>query len=137
MYVESIGRKIQSFINLNISKVEIRSCCKAGKRLTDCGSYRNRHSGGGDRGNHRAVKMDLMISRVLKPNEAITNCNSYQFTFTADCTLQFVEILSVLFELFKSRKRCCCCCCCCCIIVLKFFLAQTVVFFVHLVSDQG
>lgn len=31
MYVESIGRKIQSFINLNISKVEIRSCCKAGK----------------------------------------------------------------------------------------------------------
>lgn len=34
-YVESIGRKIQSFINFNISfkfvKVEIRSCCKAGK----------------------------------------------------------------------------------------------------------
>lgn len=32
-YIKSIGRKIQSFINFNISfkfvKVEIRSCCKA------------------------------------------------------------------------------------------------------------
>lgn len=28
-------------------------------RLSDCGSYRNRHIGGGDRRNYRAVKMDL------------------------------------------------------------------------------
>lgn len=132
MYVESIGRKIQSFINLNISKVEIRSCCKAGKPFIRLRFIPQQTQWWRRQGKPQSCEDGPNDIQSVK-----TNCNSYQFTFTADCTLQFVEILSVLFELFKSRKRCCCCCCCCCSIVLKFFLAQTVVFFVHLVSDQG
>lgn len=124
-YIKSIGRKIQSFINFNISfkfvKVEIRSCCKAERPFIRLRFIPQQTHWWRRQEELQSCEDGPMISGVLKPNllqlpiHIHSRLHSYIFVDSID------RFFNCLF-----RKRCFCC------VLLKLFSDPT--FFSYILS---
>lgn len=123
-YIKSIGRKIQSFINFNISfkfvKVEIRSCCKAERPFIRLRFIPQQTHWWRRQEKLQSCEDGPMISGVLKPNllqlpiHIHSRLHSYIFVDSINLFLivYFVNVAFVVY--FRSN-----------------------LFFIHFVSDQG
>lgn len=127
-YIKSIGRKIQSFINFNISfkfvKVEIRSCCKAERPFIRLRFIPQQTHWWRRQEKLQSCEDGPMISGVLKPNllqlpiRIHSRLHSYIFVDSIDRFL-IVYFVNVAFVVY----------------FLNCF--QIKPFFIHFVSDQG